>query len=149
MGNSKRDNSSASITTKLDTDSSHSISKSNGDNRQTLEQNSAIINGLFQDSVINRHHTTDDLGGESESHSFPINNTELSHGTKGSNSVNKGDVICNANSSFAGDAENESVVAGLSPEECQMLEQENLHLYNQLQSTHEEVKQITRQVCGI
>lgn len=34
----------------------------------------------------------------------------------------------------------------LSAEERQMLEEENDHLYKELQSTHEEVRQITKQV---
>lgn len=34
----------------------------------------------------------------------------------------------------------------LSADERQMLEEENTHLYKELQSNHEEVRQITRQV---
>lgn len=42
----------------------------------------------------------------------------------------------------------ESLLDELSGEERQLLEQENDHLYKELMSNREEVRQITRQVCG-
>ena len=39
-----------------------------------------------------------------------------------------------------------SMLGGLSGEERQLLEEENIHLYKELMSNQEEVKQITRQV---
>ena len=42
--------------------------------------------------------------------------------------------------------EMEKMLEELSVEERQMLEEENVHLYKELQSNHEEVRQITRQV---
>lgn len=42
--------------------------------------------------------------------------------------------------------EMEKMLEELSTEERQMLEEENAHLYKELQSNHEEVRQITRQV---
>ena len=40
----------------------------------------------------------------------------------------------------------EKMLEELSADERQMLEEENTHLYKELQSNHEEVRQITRQV---
>ncbi|KAK7051135.1 Syntaxin-18, partial [Halocaridina rubra] len=45
--------------------------------------------------------------------------------------------------------EMENVLGELSSEERQMLEEENLHLYKELMSNQEEVKQITRQVVEL
>lgn len=42
--------------------------------------------------------------------------------------------------------EMDKMLGELSPEERQMLEEENDHLYKELQSNHEEVRQITKQV---
>lgn len=42
--------------------------------------------------------------------------------------------------------ESDKTLGELSPEDRQMLEKENDHLYKELQSNHEEVRQITRQV---
>ncbi|MPC12845.1 Syntaxin-18 [Portunus trituberculatus] len=43
----------------------------------------------------------------------------------------------------------EKMLEELSAEERQMLEEENTHLYKELQSNHEEVRQITRQVVEL
>uniref|UniRef100_A0A0P4W6J4 t-SNARE coiled-coil homology domain-containing protein n=1 Tax=Scylla olivacea TaxID=85551 RepID=A0A0P4W6J4_SCYOL len=45
--------------------------------------------------------------------------------------------------------EMEKMLEELSAEERQMLEEENTHLYKELQSNHEEVRQITRQVVEL
>lgn len=45
--------------------------------------------------------------------------------------------------------EMEKMLEELSTEERQMLEEENAHLYKELQSNHEEVRQITRQVVEL
>ncbi|XP_050737345.1 syntaxin-18-like isoform X2 [Eriocheir sinensis] len=45
--------------------------------------------------------------------------------------------------------EMDKMLGELSPEERQMLEEENDHLYKELQSNHEEVRQITKQVVEL
>lgn len=70
--------------------------------------------------------------GHSPDSTLEVNNTSCNEGK--------------SSSSFLDDGM-DSLLDELSGEERQLLEQENDHLYKELMSNREEVRQITRQVC--